>query len=175
MSDRHGHVVPVLALLLLPCLAVAQPVATFERLGEVLNAGDGVRIVEWSGRVVSGDIADLTPDALALARGGGATERVARADVREVSMRRRDSLRNGLLIGFASTAVPYCALAISSDSAAQCGLAATFIGGIGAGLGALVDAVITRRTVVFRAVDRPVAAAIWPVRRGAAVGAVLRW
>ncbi len=173
MSNRHGYV--VLALLLLPRLAVAQPVATFERLGDALNAGDGVRIVEWSGRVVSGDVAGLTPDALALARGGGATERVARADIREVSIRRRDSLRNGLLIGFAGTAVPYCARAISNDSAVQCGLAAVFIGGLGAGLGALVDAAITRREVVFRAGARPVAVAVVPVGAGFGAGVAMRW
>jgi len=172
MSNRSG--LAVLALLA-PHLAVAQPVASFERLGDVLNAGDGVRIVEWSGRVVSGDVAGLTADALALARGGRATERVARADIREVSIRRHDSLRNGLFVGFAGTAIPYCALAISNDSAVQCGLAAAFIGGLGAGLGALVDAAITRREVVFRAGAPSVAVAVWPVGAGFGAGVAMRW
>lgn len=161
-------------LLLFPGLAVAQPVLTFERLADHLNAGDRVRIVDATGRERTGAIAALTPDDLALARGGGAMERIARAEVREVWMRRHDRVRNGALIGFTSVAASYCALAVSWGNAQQCGVPAIFLGGLGAGLGALIDAAITRQSVVFRA-DSPVTLRLQPARGGAAVGAALRW
>ncbi len=71
--------------------------------------------------------------------------------------------------------IPYCALAISNDSGSQCGIAAVFIGGLGAGLGALVDAAITRREVVFRAGARPVAVAVVPVGAGFGAGVAISW
>ena len=164
----------LVAALVVPGLASAQTVQAFERLPDQLNAGDRVRIVDASGRERTGAVAALTPDQLALARGGGATERIARADVREVWMRRRDPVRNGALIGFGSVAVSYCALAVSWSNAQQCGVPAFFLGGLGAGIGALVDAAITRQGLVFRA-DAPVTWRVQPARGGVAARAALRW
>lgn len=161
-------------LLMLPGAALAQPVLTFERLADQLNAGDRVRVVDATGRDRTGAIAALTPDYLALARGGSATERIARAEVREVWMRRHDRVKNGALIGFAGVAVSYCALAVSWDNAQQCGVPALFLGGLGAGLGALVDAAISRQGMVFRA-EAPVAWQVLPARGGAVARATRRW
>jgi hypothetical protein len=163
----------LLLVALLPRLALAQPVQTFDRLADELNAGDRVRIVDATGRVREGDVAALTPDYIALARTGGASERIAGIDVREVQVRRRDGVRNGTLIGFGSVAVAYCGLALSAGSPLACGIPTVFLGGLGAGLGALVDAAITRRDVVFRA--RPVTVAVWPVSAGFGAGVAMRW
>ena len=81
---------------------------------------------------------------------------------------------NGALIGFGSAAGSYCALAVSWGNARQCGLPAIFLGGMGAGLGALVDAAISRQGVVFRA-QAPVTWHLRPVRGGVAGAAALRW
>lgn len=159
--------------LLLPRLVLAQTDGLFERLGDHVNAGDRVRIVDATGRVRAGDVAALTPDYIALARTGGASERIAGIDVREVQVRRRDGVRNGTLIGFGSVAVAYCGLALSAGSPLACGIPTVFLGGLGAGIGALVDAAITRREVVFRA--RPVAVAVWPVSAGFGAGVAMRW
>jgi hypothetical protein len=163
----------IVLMLLLPRPVWAQPVLTFEHLADRLNAGDRVRVVDTTGRDRTGAIAALTADYLALARGGGATERIARAEVREVWMRRHDGVRNGALIGFAGVAVSYCALAVSWDNAQQCGVPALFLGGLGAGLGALVDAAISRQGMVFRA--SPVTVAVWPVSAGVGAGVAMRW
>jgi|LakMenEpi03Aug12_release.lakeMendotaPanAssembly.Ray.scaffolds.fasta_scaffold337915_2 hypothetical protein len=171
-----GRMSIVLGLLLtLPAQSLAQTVLTFDRLADRLNAGDRVRIVDTAGREHTGAVAALGGDVIALARGGGATERFARADVREVWMRRHDPVKNGALIGFAAVGVSYCALAVSWDNAQQCGVPAIFLGGLGAGLGALVDAAISRQGVVFRA-EAPVTWHLRPVSGGGvAGGAVLRW
>jgi hypothetical protein len=164
----------VLLLMVLPAQSLAQTVVTFDHLADQLNAGDRVRIVDTAGREHTGAVAALSREVIALARGGGATERFARADVREVWMRRHDPVRNGALIGFAAVGVSYCALAVSWDNAQQCGLPAIFLGGVGAGLGALVDAAISRQGVVFRA-EAPVTWRLQPGRGGVAAGATLRW
>ena len=165
----------LLALLVLPGVAVAQPVLSFERLADQLNAGDRVRVVDTTGRDRTGAIAALTPDYLALARGGAATERIARADVREVWMRRHDPVSNGALIGFATVAASYCGLAVSWGNGRQCGLPAVFLGGLGAGLGALADAAISRQGVVFRAADRSISMSLMATPAASWARARLEW
>lgn len=162
------------ALMLVPGLALGQTVATFDRLADRLNAGDRVRIVDAAGREHVGAIVMLGAEAIALERGRGGAERFARADVREVWARRHDSVRNGALIGFASLGVTYCISAIRRDTAIQCGIPTLFLGGLGAGAGALVDALIVRKTVVFRA-SAPVTLRLQPRPGGLAAGAVARW
>ena len=52
-------------------------------------------------------------------------------------------------------------------------MAGGIVGLGGAGIGALVDAAITRREIVFRA--RPVTVAVWPVSAGFGAGVAMRW
>lgn len=174
MTDLRRVLRVVLTVLAAPAIALAQPVAAFDRLADVLNGGDQVRVIQWTGVVVHGKVAALTPDAIALAREGGATERIARADVREISARRRDSLQNGAAIGFAATTLVTC-FAGSPDDGATCVAGAVILGGLGASAGMLIDAAIRRRVVVFRAAERSAVIEVRPTGRGLAAGAVLRW
>lgn len=164
----------LLMLLMVPAASLAQPVLTFDHLADQLNAGDRVRIVDTSGRERTGAIAALTPEDLALARGGGAVERIARGDVREVWTRRHDAVTNGALMGFAALGGSYCALAVSWGNGRQCGLPAIFLGGLGAGLGALVDAAFSRQGIVFRA-EAPLTWGGQLTPGGVGAGIVLRW
>jgi hypothetical protein len=161
-------------LLMLPAQSAAQTVLTFDHLADRLNAGDRVRIVDTAGREHTGAVVALGPEVIALARGGGATEQFARADVREVWMRRHDPVRNGALIGFGGVAASYCGLAVSWGNARQCGLPAIFLGGVGAGLGALVDAAFRRQGIVFRA-EAPLTWGGQLTPGGVGAGIVLRW
>lgn len=162
------------ALLLVPGLALGQTVATFDHLADRLNAGDRVRIVDTAGREHVGTIVALGADEIALERGRGGAERFARADVREVRSRRHDPVRNGALIGFASVGVPYCISAVRRDTAIQCVIPTLFLGGLGAGVGALVDAAISRDVVVFRA-EAAVTLRLQPRPGGLAGAAVVTW
>ncbi len=164
-----------LLLCLLPRIVWAQPVLTFERLGDALNAGDEVRVVDLAGREHTGPVATLSPDAIALARAGGATQRFGRADVQEVWMRRQDPVSNGALIGFGSVAATYCGLAVSSGHGRHCGIAAVLLGGVGAGIGALADAAISRQRLVFRAADGSVSLSLAATRTASWATARLRW
>mgnify|MGYP007100197633 CR=1 FL=1 len=77
----------------------------------------------------------LTPDYIAVNRHGSTTERVARADVREVSTRRHDSLSNGGAIGFVTASVVTCVAIGAAAGNSRCTIgAAVLLGGLGAGL-----------------------------------------
>jgi hypothetical protein len=162
-------------LVVLPGAALAQPLSSFDQLGQRLNAGDRIRIVDWSGHVITGRVAGLAAEEIALARGAGTTEAVARADVREVSFRRPDSIRNGVLIGFTVGAVGYCSMAIAYSEPEACVVGGPLIGGLGATAGALVDLLIRRRVVVFRATQSPVAVSVWVAAGGVHAGLSRRW
>ena len=170
----------LVAALVVPGLASAQTVQAFERLPDQLNAGDRVRIVDASGRERTGAIAALTPDQLALARGGGATERIARVDVREVWMRRRDPVRNGALIGFIPGFVMGTQFVLGFSDHDEPLTTYFMAGGIvglgGAGIGALIDSLHEGLRPIYRA-ERKTAVTVAPVvgrgRLGAA--AALRW
>ena len=62
---RRTRLVLVLALLLLPWTTSAQPVPSFERLADRLNAGDRVRVVDAAGREHTGPVVTLSPDVIA--------------------------------------------------------------------------------------------------------------
>lgn len=162
-------------LVVLPGAALAQPLSSFDQLGQRLNAGDRIRIVDWSGNVVTGRVAGLAVDEIVLDRGTGTTAAVARADVREVSFRRRDSIRNGVLIGFTLAAAGYCSMAIVYNEPEACVVGGVVMGGLGATAGALVNLLIRRRVVVFRATEPPVAVSIWPAPAGVRAGLSWRW
>ena len=110
--------VVLLVACLVPRAAAAQDVA-FERLSDLLNAGDHVQVVDAAGREHSGRVVELTADTIAVTH-GNAVERLARPEVREVWTRRRDPVSNGALIGFAVVAGTYCGVAVSWDLPGLC-------------------------------------------------------
>jgi len=162
-------------LAVVPSAALAEPQSSFDQLSQWLNAGDRIRIVDWSGDVVTGRVAGLAADEIVLDRGTGTTEAVARADVREVSFRQRDSIRNGVLIGFTLAAAGYCSMAIADNEPEACVGGGLVMGGLGATAGALVDLLIRRPVVVFRATEPQVSVSIWPAPGGVRAGLSWRW
>jgi len=144
----------VLIVLAMAANARAQELAgSFDQLRVLVKVGDRVRISDASGREVSGTIADLGPASLALTTGG------ARRDFREdqidtIRQRRPDPLSNGarwgLLVGGGFGLLTGAALVGDGNSAAVMipimGLA---YGGIGAGVGAGLDALLSAEQVIY--------------------------
>jgi hypothetical protein len=156
-----------LVLLLAPVQARAQLIATsFEELPTALQQGERIQVITTSGDTLKGDVLDVSSSALELRirtpgpegrAPAAAQQRVLENDVREIRREHRDSIWNGTLIGLAAVAFPG-ALTIANglDSAhggyaVDAGLVAAGIVmlGIGAGIGAAVDASIHRRTTVY--------------------------
>lgn len=165
-----------LALLLAATVAGAQPATTFGELPLRLNTDDSVRVIGADGATTRGTIVGISPATLEV-RVNGDIRTFTPDSVREVAVR-GDSLRNGTLIGLGAGAAYGVAFARAFSDHPRPGEAVTgalIFGGIGAGIGVGIDALIRGHRVVYR---RPGLARVLPVvgpqgRFGAVVH--MRW
>jgi len=156
-----------LIFVLAPMQARAQLIATsFDELQTTLKQGDPVRVTTASGDRLKGEVLEVSASGLELriktprpdaSTPAAAQRRLVENDVRQIAIEHRDRLWNGTLIGLAVTAFPGIATIAWGLSAADEGYtigaeiagAGIVILGIGAGIGAAVDASIHRRTTVY--------------------------
>lgn len=133
----------------------AQEVAdSFEQLGSRVRVGDRVVVTDTAGREIDGTIAALSASALGLAVNGTRLD-FDEADVDRVS--RRDSRWNGTVWGLGAGGVLGALLDRSlveeyGREDISSGASVSFIataGGIGAGIGFAVDAMIKGRRVIY--------------------------
>ena len=144
-----------------PC-AAQEPVTSFSELAGKLRPGDTVWVTDAQGRELKGRIGSLEPGAMTL-RGGGRTFNLS--DVRQVTVRRGDSVGNGATIGLAVGALAGLGAGIAACAAYPkddplrgdaCLMAIGLFWMPGMAVGALVgvgiDAMIPGKTlVVYRA------------------------
>lgn len=158
--------------------ATAQGIAgSFEQLQLLVRPGEKVTVTDASGHEATGRIVDLSQSMLVLSVGGTRRE-LSEPDVREIQQRRSDSLANGAIWGLAvgSTIAAGLVAAFWEDSD-DVGPAVGFIalyGGVGAGIGVGVDALIARRQVIYQRrsgsrVEVGFAPLVSPQRKGALV------
>jgi hypothetical protein len=156
-----------LMLVLAPIEARAQLIATsFDDLRATLKQGDRIQVITAGGDRLKGDVLEVSASGLELRintpRPEGSTQaaaqrRLVENDVRQIAIEHRDGLWNGTLIGLAVTAFPGIVTIAWGLSAADEGYttgaeiagAGLVILGIGAGIGAAVDASMHRRTTVY--------------------------
>lgn len=147
----------LVAVLATAALAGAQTAASFDELPRVLSPGDVVTVVDNSGESHVGRIIDLSPSALSLET-TGVLHDLRSADVSTIRQRRPDPLRNGALIGLTVGIIPGFflssgAVGFASDRGGSPGgaaaVAAVFSLGLGAALGAGVDALIQDSYVIY--------------------------
>ena len=160
--------VSVAWLLVAPLGVSAQVVATsFEELRALVKSGETIYVTDASGRQTKGRLGELSASSLELLVGqtgpnGRETfvpkARLSERDVRQILLQRRDSLWNGTLIGMAVWlgigALPATIFGCSNyeglhPSVGSCAGAWGLFAGIGAGMGAAIDALITERTTVY--------------------------
>lgn len=172
------------AVCLLLCAAGARVeaqgvVASFEQLGVLVKPGDKITVVDVTGRKTEGRIGKLSRDTLTLATPAGPRE-LGEVDVAEIRQRRDDSLRNGAIIGaVAGTAYFVTMAALLNDSDGGDVIIGTAItggilfAGLGAAAGVGIDALITRKQVIYRKSSRETRVSVSPLfgrgRRGAVV------
>jgi hypothetical protein len=135
-----------------------RPARSFQELQGRVNTGDTVYVIDESDRETSGQMTALSDVSLVLTFEGARREFVERA-VRRIERRRRDSVRNGLLIGLGTGALVGFLGGRSADSAScprsgiECGQGALIgvVGGAfwGAGAGWITDVLIRTREVVY--------------------------
>ena len=132
--------------------AMAQEKATtFEQLRVLVDSGDTVKVTDANGHEVKGTIKALSESELAL-RVGDSERRLAAAEIRTIRQRRDDSLANGARNGFAIGAVIglLSGLAVYREVGDGWLLFATALyGGVGAGIGTGIDAMITHDRTIY--------------------------
>jgi len=148
------------AVLLLATTATAQSFAALEKQ---TTLGSTLYVVDNAGEETKGRLVTLSDLSLTL-QVDGARQQFALADVARVERQKRDSVRNGVLIGAAVGALAGFTLGKSLDSPAcprrgpECGQGAligtingAFWGAVG---GWIVDALVHRRETVYTAHPR---------------------
>lgn len=142
-----------------PASASAQEALTFEQLQMLVKPGDSVYVTDASGVVTKGKVGALSPAMLRLIS-GGTTKDLSESDVMRIRQWRRDSLKNGALIGggigFGLTLL--AVVAVCRDSWNGCGAGGTagiliFNTGLFAAIAVGVDALIPTKQTVF--IGRP--------------------
>jgi hypothetical protein len=158
----------------------AQEVASsLDQLAVLVKPGDTITVVDVSGREIKGRIGKLSRDALILVTSAGPRQ-LGEVDVATISQRRGDSLKNGAIIGaVAGTAyfVTAAALLAGSDDGEVIIPTAiaggVLFAGLGAAAGAGIDALISRRQVIYQKPAGRSRVGVSPVfghgRRGAVV------
>jgi len=139
--------VSIVIAIVAPAIAAAQePVKSFDQLNTRLKPDDTVWVTDARGREIEGRIESLGPDAIKLDAGGARI--FAAADVGLIRDGRRDSLKNGTLIGLGiggGLAAAWCISAASTDDPAispgvECLEGAVVFGGLGTLFGLAIDA-----------------------------------
>lgn len=142
-----------------PARAQTRAATSFEQLQVLVQPGDTVSVTDSTGTRASGTVRSLSRSLLEVDF-GGMPRRFAESDVATIQQRRGDSLKNGALwglgvgAGFAATALALLSGGDCYDTANCFGFAAAAIGvygGIGAGIGTGVDAMIKGQQVVYQA------------------------
>lgn len=158
----------------------AQNVAsTFDQLGVLVKPGDKISVVDVTGREANGRIGKLSRDTLVLVTEAGPRQ-FGELEIEKIRQRRDDSLLNGAIIGaVAGTAYVVTALALLRDSDGGDVIVSTAIAGgvlfagLGAAAGVGIDALITRKQVIYQKPASENRVSVSPLfghgRRGAAV------
>jgi len=154
MAIRRAWCIALILLAARSPEAAAQGVArSFEQLQLLVKAGDTVSVRDAVGAETTGRIESVSSSALTLETSGGRRD-FREADVATILQRRSDSLANGALWGlaFGLAVGGIGAAAMCYDGPCDASLAAVVAvnGGIGAGIGVGVDALITRRQTIYQ-------------------------
>jgi len=141
-------------LLTLALPAAGQELAgTLDQLRVLVKVGDTLTVTDTAGRPTRGMVTGLSSSALELAV-SGQKQTFTDNDITSIRHRRRDSLRNGTLIGL-GVGVGVAALGVAGVAATEGmnpGLAAGIIGsyaGLGAAIGVGIDAAIRSTQLIY--------------------------
>ena len=164
----------VLVLLLMSSLAEAQDLAgTFDQLRVLVKPGDTLTVTNADGTSVRGKLTALSAASLSL-EVTGARKLLRDSEVVMIAKRMPDSLRNGALIGLSIGAGLFGpAVGAATGDWGYAAIAALLYGGLGAGIGVGVDAMIEGPHVIYvRASAKPAGISIAPLRGAGGNGIV---
>lgn len=156
-----------------PATPGAREASLLEDLALRINLDEQLRIVDRAGGRGSGRLVGLTAEAITLRTAAG-DQRFTRAAIREVAVRRRP-LRAGVLIGAGAGAALGALAACTADDREECPDAALIAGGLGAGVGLGLAALMPRTTVVYPEAGSGISVLPVLTRAGVGVRVSRRW
>ncbi len=179
MTHHHSaHVRDVLVLVglfLLPVTSSAQTVRSFESLRSTVELEVPVEVRDRSGTVTHGLLVHVSDRELVV-RDGSNDRHFGEETISEVSV--RDGLKNGMAYGLLAGALSGClAGAIDASESGELGClgGAMVFGGIGIGIGAIVDRFTPGWTLVYRSASAQAAISPWARSSAAGLRVSLRW
>jgi hypothetical protein len=133
--------------------ARAQPVAaTFEELRSLIKLGETIYVTDVAGVTSKGRFAgfSVASSQLLVQRGTAPALGLSESDVNNVAVERADRLWNGMLIGFASGAVPVALLgAVAPASGGEVASVAAGYGCLGLLTGLLIDVLNKEKMPIY--------------------------
>lgn len=177
MFFRIASTVALLLLVLAAPRSEAQGVAnSFEQLRVLVRAGDTITVRDTQAVETTGKIERLSSSSLLLIASGTKRE-LTEADVTTILQRRTDALANGALwglaIGLAAGGIAAALMCYDGPCDASLAAVVPFYGGLGAGIGVGVDAMIVRRQVIYEKQKGSAAFGIVPLPGVGRLGAAL--
>jgi len=168
-----------LCLAAMPSVTVAQGIAkNLDELRLLARAGETVAVTDVSRNEVNGKILSLSASALTLEVDGRPRE-FKEGEIFRITQRRGDSLGNGALWGLATgaglAAIGVATADYDDEDAGWAAVAIALYGGIGAGIGVGVDALVTRRQVLFERPAGTTAVNVVPLVTGGRKGVLIRF
>ena len=127
--------------------AIGVQPSLLEDLALRVNLNDQLRVEDQSGGRTTGRLTSLTADEITIPSDAG-EKYFARATVRQIAVRRQP-LRMAVLIGAGAGAVTGAIAACTGPDREECADAPILAGGVGAGIGLAVGALMHRTTTVF--------------------------
>jgi hypothetical protein len=175
MTTRYTGVARILLVVaLMSSPAEAQELAgTFDQLRVLVKPGDTLTVTDAAGVPVRGKLVTLSTASLSLDV-SGSRKLFQNSEIDTIARRTPDSLRNGALIGLAIGGGLFgSAVGAATSHWGYAASAALVYGGLGAAIGAGVDAMIEGPRVIYaRAAAKPVGISIAPARSGRGRGVV---
>lgn len=175
------HITALVLCLCVPRAGAAQATPTFQDLPRLLKPGDRIVLVDLAGQQITGQLERLTPTevvvTLSRAPGDRRQRRFGQHEIRRIT-RERDSLANGLLIGFAAGAGFGCTVGAGFSGetrAGDCVAGALMFGAIGLALGLGLDALSATPALVYERADQGLLFAPLVSPHGVGARAVLTW
>jgi hypothetical protein len=153
-ASRCAATLVLLFTMAAPTVGAQTLAGSFEQLQVLVKPGDTISVTDSTGRELTGKITGLSPSSLALLVEGTRRD-LPESEVRQIRQRRQDSLGNGAKwgLGIGAGLGLAAGLLIASEygegGGAYIPILALVYGGIGAGVGTGMDALILSDQVIY--------------------------
>jgi len=152
IAERMRRIVLAVGFFAFAVPALAQePATSIDQLRVLVRPGDAITLMDASGREVKGTVEAFSESSLALIV-GKSEQTIQQADIRTIRQRKDDSLADGARKGFAIGATMGFLMGVAALDYFGPGflvMSTGLYGAVGAGIGAGLDAMVTKDRTIY--------------------------